>query len=192
MKRFRLMALPVILLLLFASQSTAFADSHAKTIAIYESSPGVKPFFESAYGYAVFPTVGKGAIVVGVTYGRGKVYRGGTATGTVELNKMTLGFQLGGQAFSQMVFFEDERAYNEFTTGSFDFDFNVSAVAITAGVQASAGSLGATAGASIGPATGTQAGAEYYKGMAVFVHAKGGLMFEASIGGQRFNFKPYQ
>jgi hypothetical protein len=102
---------------------------------------------------------------------------------------LSIGFQAGGQAFSQMVFFQDQRAYEEFTSGNFEFDATASAVAITAGVQAKAGTEGATAGASAGPATGKQANAGYHKGMAVFVHAKGGLMYEASVGGQKFSFK---
>ena len=192
MKCFRLMTLPVILGILFAAYSTALADSHADTIALFKQSPAVQPFFDSSYGYAVFPMVGKGGFIVGATHGKGKVYRGGIGTGTAELNKMTIGFQLGGQAFSEIVFFEDQRAYDEFTRGAFNFDFNASAVAITVGAQASAGSLGSTAGASAGPSTGNQASSEYYKGMATFTHAKGGLMLEASIGGQTFVFKPYE
>jgi lipid-binding SYLF domain-containing protein len=192
MKRYRLMTLPIVLVILMAIHSTALADSHADTIAVFKKSPAVQPFFESAYGYAVFPMVGKGGIIVGAAYGKGKVYRGGIATGTAELAKMTIGLQLGGQVFSQIVFFKDQRAYDEFTSGSFEFDANASAVAITAGAQASAGSMGTTAGASAGPATGKQAGINYHKGMAIFVHAKGGLMFEAAIGGQQFTFEPYQ
>ena len=88
-----------------------------------------------------------------------------------------------------MIFFEDKRSYDEFTSGEFEFDATASAVAITAGVQAKAGTEGATAGASTGPATGKQARASYHKGMAVFVHTKGGLMYEAAIGGQKFSFK---
>lgn len=192
MKRLQLMTLPVIVAMLVAFHSAALADSHADTIAVFSQSSAVKPFMDSAFGYAVFPMVGKGGIIFGATYGKGKVYRGGVATGTVDLNKMTVGFQLGGQAFSEIIFFEDERAYNDFTAGSFDFDFNASAVAITVGAQASAGSMGSTAGASSGPSTGTQATANYYKGMATFIHAKGGFMLEASIGGQKFYFTPYQ
>ena len=169
----------------------ALADSHAKAIAVFKNAPAVRPFFDTAYGYAVFPTVGKGGIIIGAAYGKGKVYRGGTATGTATLEKMTIGFQLGGQAFSEIIFFQDKRAYDEFTNGGFEFDANASAVAITAGAQAQAGSLGTTAGASAGPATGTQASSSYRGGMAIFVHAKGGLMFEAAIGGQRFTFEPY-
>jgi hypothetical protein len=89
-----------------------------------------------------------------------------------------------------MIFFQDKRAYEEFTSGNFEFEAGVSAVAITAGVQAKAGTEGATAGASAGPATAAQAETSYHKGMVVFVHTKGGLMYEASVGGQSFSFKP--
>lgn len=104
--------------------------------------------------------------------------------------KGTIGFQFGGQAFSQIIFFQDKRAYEQFTGGSFEFDANASAVAITAGAQAQAGTTGTTAGASAGPRTGEQAKTNYRRGMAIFVHAKGGLMYEATIGGQKFSFEP--
>ena len=89
-----------------------------------------------------------------------------------------------------MIFFQDRRAYEEFTSGSFEFAATASAVAITVGAQAEAGTSGVAAGASAGPATGQQAARGYTKGMAVFTHAKGGLMYEASIGGQKFSFEP--
>jgi lipid-binding SYLF domain-containing protein len=177
-----------LLVLGLIGSNSALADKYTDTIDIYKKSEAVKPFFESAYGYAVFPTVGKGGLVVGGAYGTGQVYRGGVVTGEASLTKLSVGFQAGGQAFSQIVFFQDERAYDEFTKGEFEFDATASAVAITAGAQAKAGTEGATAGASAGPATGKQAKTSYHKGMAVFVHAKGGAMFEASIGGQKFKF----
>ena len=179
-----------MLTILALAAPPAFADSYSSTIAVFKKSEVVRDFFNNCYGYAVFPTVGKGGIVVGGSYGEGQVYKQGALSGTVSLAKLTVGFQLGGQAFSQIIFFEDRRAYNEFTGGSFEFDASVSAVVITAGAQAKAGTEGGTAGASAGPATGTQAEIDYYKGMAVFVHAKGGLMYEAAIGGQKFNFTP--
>ena len=191
MKRFGFIGLAVMMIMAVAPVSV-LADSHADTIAVFKKSSAVMPFFETAYGYAVFPTVGKGGIVVGGAYGKGKVYRGGTATGTATLVKMSIGYQFGGQAFREIIFFEDQRAYDEFTSGSFDFDANASAVVITAGAQAQAGSMSATAGASAGPATGKQASISYRKGMAVFVHAIGGLMLEAAIGGQTITFEPYQ
>jgi hypothetical protein len=89
-----------------------------------------------------------------------------------------------------LILLKDRRAYDEFTSDSVEFDAGVSAVAITADVQAKAGTQGASAGASAGPATGAQAKTSYHKGMAVFVQAKGGLMYEASVGGQKFNFEP--
>ena len=163
-------------------------EDDQKTVKSFMVSDVVEKFHNSAYGYAVFPTIGKGGIGIGGAYGKGQVYRGGRVTGTARLFKATIGFQLGGQAFSEIIFFKDKRAYDEFTGGSFEFDASASAVAITAGAQAKAGTEGATAGASAGPATGTQAKARYHKGMAVFVHTIGGLMYEAAIGGQRFSF----
>lgn len=176
--------------LIVALSSPALADKYTDTIDIYKKSEAVQPFFENAYGYAVFPTIGKGGLGIGGAYGKGQVYQGDKVTGEVSLVKLSIGWQAGGQAFSEIIFFQDKRAYDEFTSGEFEFDASASAVAITAGAQAKAGTGGATAGASAGPATGKQAKTNYHKGMAVFVHTKGGLMYEAAIGGQKFNFKP--
>ena len=189
MKYFRFSMLFVMMIFVSNFFNITQADSYSNTIEVFKKSPAVQPFFENAYGYAVFPTVGKGGIGIGGAYGKGRVYRGGEVTGTTSLIKATIGFQLGGQVFSEIIFFQDKRAYNEFTNGNFEFDVAASAVAITAGAQAKAGTEGATAGASAGPATGTQAKTNYRKGMAVFVHTKGGLMYEAAIGGQKFSFK---
>ena len=184
---------PVVLIMVMAAlifSSPAYADKFTDTIDIYKKSEAVQPFFKNAYGYAVFPTIGKAGIGIGGSYGSGQVYKGGKVTGEVSVIKGSIGFQLGAQAFSQMIFFEDKRAYDEFTSGNFEFDATASAVAITAGAQAKAGTEGASAGASAGPATGKQAKTSYHKGMVVFTHAKGGLMYEATIGGQKFKFKP--
>jgi lipid-binding SYLF domain-containing protein len=189
MKNRRFFVLLSVTLLLAFMSGPALADNYADTIAVFKKSEAVQPFFSNCYGYAVFPTVGKAGIGIGGSYGTGQVYAQGKVTGETSLIKATFGFQLGGQAFSQMIFFEDKRAYNEFTSGEFEFDAAASAVAITAGVQAKAGTEGATASATAGPATGAQAKASYHKGMVVFVHSKGGLMYEAAIGGQKFSFK---
>jgi len=186
----RWFVLPVVLVLTLVCFNPAYADKYAGTIDIFKQSPTVKPFFDNCYGYAVFPVVGKGGFGVGGAYGTGQVYAQGVVSGTTKLLKATIGFQAGGQAFSQMIFFEDKRAFEEFTGGNFEFDAGVSAVAITAGVQASAGTEGKTAGASSGPASGVQAKTSYRKGMAVFVHSKGGLMYEATVGGQKFSYTP--
>ena len=192
MKRRGFFILLIIVMVALFLSTPALADKFTDTIDIFKKSEAVQPFFKSAYGYAVFPTVGKAGIGIGGAYGKGQVYRGGKVTGEAKLFKATIGFQLGGQAFSEIIFFKDKRAYDEFTGGSFEFDAAASAVAITAGAQAKAGTEGATAGASAGPATGTQAKTRYHKGMAVFVHTKGGLMYEAAIGGQKFSFSAKQ
>jgi lipid-binding SYLF domain-containing protein len=190
MKTTRILTILIALALVFGAANSALADKFSDTIAVYKKSDAAKPFFKSAYGYAVFPTVGKGGLGIGGAYGKGQMYRQGKVTGTSKLFKATIGLQAGGQAHSQMIFFQDKRAYDEFIGGEFEFDAAASAVAITAGAQAHAATGGAAAGASTGPATGSQAVRGYTKGMAVFVHAKGGLMYEASIGGQKFSFKP--
>lgn len=177
------------ILLVICFSNTVFADSYSSTINIFKQSEATQPFFKNAYGYAVFPTVGKGGIGLGGAYGKGRVYEKGNVTGTASLVKLTFGFQLGGQAFSQIIFFQDKRAYNEFTSGRFEFDAAASAVVITAGTQAKAGTEGVTAGASVNK-DGEYASTGYSKGMVVFIHTKGGLMYEAAIGGQKFTFTP--
>jgi lipid-binding SYLF domain-containing protein len=173
-----------------ASLQAAEVRDYSGDIKVFQQTPYVKPYFSSAYGYALFPTIGKGGVGIGGAYGRGQVYRRGKVTGIAQMFQASIGWQLGGQAYSQIIFFQDKRAYDEFTNGSFEFDATASAVAITAGAQAQAGTKGATAGASAGPRTGTQTGAGYNKGMAVFIHAKGGLMYEAALAGQKFSFEP--
>ena len=185
---FKLALLFTILLLLISSN--AMADKYSDTIDVFIKSDAVKPFFNEAYGYAVFPRVGKGGIILGGAYGAGRVFKQRSISGTAALMKSSVGFQLGGQAFSEIIFFEDKRAYNEFTSGTFEFDGSLSAVLITTAAQAQAGTQGSSAGVSLGPATGTQAEANYTKGMAVFIHTLGGLMYEMSIGGQKFSFTP--
>ncbi len=182
---------PIIFILAVClTPGAAWADPFAHTIDVFKQSDAVTPFFENNYGYAVFPMVGKGGFIVGGSYGEGRVYRQGQVTGLAKLMKGSIGFQFGGQVLSQIVFFQDQRAYEEFTGGGFEFDGTASAVVITAGAQVKVGTDGGTAGASAGPATGVQAEIPYYKGMAVFVHAKGGLMVEAAVGGQKFTFTP--
>lgn len=179
------------LVMLFCGMSSAYAvENYSSSIAVFEKSPVCQPYFKKAYGYAMFPTIGQGAFGIGAAHGDGQVYRDGKVIGYTAMTQISIGFQLGGQAYSQIIFFEDKRAYDDFTRGNFEFDASASAVAITAGAQASAGTTGSTAGASAGPATGKQATTSYYKGMSIFVHTKGGLMYEAAVGGQKFSFKP--
>ena len=145
-------------------------------------------FFDKSYAYAVFPTVGKGALVVGGAHGVGRVYERGRYVRDITLTQLSVGFQAGGQAYSQIVFMQDLRAFKEFTSGEFGFGAGVSAVAITAGANAMATTTGSSASVSGGKKDAKTAG-EFYKGMAVFTIAKGGLMYEASLAGQKFNYK---
>ena len=183
-----LLALP-IMLVSTVSQAQLSHD-YSNTIKLFKASPQVRGFFDNAYGYAVFPKVGKGAFIVGGAYGEGKVYRGGQVTGITSLIHISVGLQAGGQGFSQIIFLQDKRAFDEFTSGRFEFGADASAIAVTVGAQAQVGSKGSSAGLSSGPSTGKQAQIRYTKGMAVFVQARGGFMIEAAIGGQKFNYKP--
>ena len=184
--RYRL--LPLLLLLTLAPVA-ARADKYADAIKTFREAGQSGGFFSHCYGYAVFPTIGKGGIGIGGAHGSGRVYEAGTYVGDASMTQVTVGWQLGGQAYSQIIFFEDKRAFDEFTRGDFEFGAQATAVAITAGAsaQASTGGAGASAGSSAGN---SKTAGEYHKGLAVFTVAKGGLMYEASIGGQKFGYKP--
>ena len=166
------------------------ADEYSDATDLFRAAGASSGFFDTAYGYAIFPTIGKAGIGVGGARGTGQVVVAGVPVGETTMTQLSVGFQLGGQAFSQIIFFEDERAFDEFTSGSFEFGATAAAVALTAGASAATGTTGSTAGASGGRKDATTAGAEYHKGMAVFTIAKGGLMYEASIGGQKFSYQP--
>jgi len=183
--RLRSMLVSFLLILPFGH---AIADEYADTIKLFRDAPESRGFFSKSYGYAVFPTVGKGGYVLGGAYGKGRVYRGENYIGDSAMTQVTVGWQLGGQAYSQVIFFEDKRAFDEFTSGNFEFGAQASAVAITAGASAQAGTGGASASASGTQHHARHATPAYHKGMAVFTLTKGGLMYEASVGGQKFDF----
>jgi lipid-binding SYLF domain-containing protein len=176
------------MILVIAPVSTVLADEYSDTIQVFRDAGQSGEFFDTAYGYAVFPTIGKGGFVVGGARGKGRVYEQGKYIGDTTMTQVTAGFQFGGQAYSEIIFFESKAALDQFTQGNFEFGAQAQAVAITAGASASASTGGgASAGASATQHDAAAAGA-YYKGMAVFTVAKGGLMYEASIGGQKFNY----
>jgi lipid-binding SYLF domain-containing protein len=187
-----ILALLIIALILRISTAAVAAEvkDYSSTIKVFKDSPVVTKFFNNSYGYAVFPIIGKAGFVVGGSYGEGQVYRGGSVTGKSTVIEGSIGFQAGGKAFSEIIFFQDKRAYDEFTSGSFEFDATAQAIVITAGAEADAGTGGVSAGATAGPKTGVQADTDYVNGLASFVHAKGGLMYEFSLGGQKFTFEP--
>ena len=129
--------------------------------------PTLASFLDRAYGYAIFPNVGKGGLVAGGAYGKGDVYEQGKFIGYADLRQGTIGLQAGGQNFSELIVFENKAALDRFTNNQFEFAANASAVALKPGVSKSA---------------------SFDKGVAVFTQPKGGLMFEAAVGGQQFTF----
>jgi lipid-binding SYLF domain-containing protein len=181
------MSLLGALLLLTAIVSRA--DDYSDTVTLFKNAGDSAGFFQTCYGYAVFPGIGKGGFVVGAAHGNGRVYVHGKYTGDTSMTQVSVGLQAGGQAYSQIVFFEDKRSYDEFTSGNFEFGADVNAVAITAAAGASAGTQGASAGASGGMKDARVAG-KYYKGLAVFTIVRGGAMYQATVAGQKFSFKP--
>ncbi len=178
MKRSLGFGLALLGLTLFAGCATspkgkeAKADLHRdvqNTLKDYESKdPGMQQFLNNAYAYAVFPSVGKGGVIVGGAYGRGELYEQGKLVGYVELSQASVGLQLGGQTFSEIIAFENAAAVNNLKEGKLNFSANASAVLLKAGASAAA---------------------NYREGVAVFTNPNGGAMFEASIGGQKFEYQ---
>jgi lipid-binding SYLF domain-containing protein len=134
-----------------------------------EVDPGLKVFFETAKGYAVFPTVAKGGLVLGGAHGRGVLYEEGTMVGWCDLSQGSIGAQIGGQGYSQVIFFQFDTALESFKRGEFAFSAQATGVAVKSGASETA---------------------DYSEGVAVFTMVKGGLMGEASIGGQNFSYVP--
>lgn len=169
--------------------SSAQADAFQETIDIFKDAGESATFFDRSYGYAVFPTVGRAGVGIGGARGTGRVFVRGEHVGDSTMTQLTVGLQLGAQGYRMIVFLEDERAFKEFTSGSFAFGAQAKAVAITAGASARASTAGSAAGASGGQRDATTVGG-FNRGMATFTVARGGLMYEASIGGARFSYTP--
>jgi lipid-binding SYLF domain-containing protein len=164
-----------LLALLAAGVSAGAAESKNDAAAVLakfkEKDPGFEKVFHEAHGYAVFPTVGKGAIGIGGAHGKGDVFERGVLIGTTSLTQVTIGFQLGGQAYSEVILFKDKTALDDFKRGNFELDAQASAVALTARASRDLA---------------------YNRGVAIVTMGKGGLMYEASVGGQKFSFKPLE
>ena len=133
-----------------------------------DTDPTLSMWFETAYAYAVFPKIGKGGFIFGGAHGKGLVIQGDRTVGKTSMTQVTVGAQVGGQAYAQYIMFKDQTAFEHFTRGNFEFAAQASAVAVTLGASADA---------------------NYDSGVAVFTLAEGGLMLEATMGGQRFKYK---
>ena len=145
----------LVIFLLALPLTGLLADEYKDTIKVFKMAGESGDFFKNSYGYAVFPTIGKGGFGVGGAYGEGRVYAKGKHVGDTSMTQITVGLQLGGQAYSQIIFFEDKRAFNEF-----DGKHGHALAVLAPGFSV------------------------------VFTVAKGGLMYEASIGGQKFSYTP--
>ena len=132
-----------------------------------KEDPGLEKFFDEAAGYAIFPTVGKGAIGIGGAYGKGELYEGGKLAGYCDMTQVSIGFARGGEGYTELIFFETKAYVDHFKSGNFAFAAQASAVALKSGVSANA---------------------KYKNGVAVFTMSEAGLMYEASIGGQKFSY----
>lgn len=177
-------------LFVMAPLSLVYADEYQNTIKVFKNAGKSSHFFNKSHGYAVFPTIAKAGVGIGGAYGEGHVYEHGRYIGNAAMIQASIGFQLGGQAFSQIIFFQDKRALSEFIGGNFEFGAGASVVAITAGANAQVTTTGSSAGTSDGRNNATTAATGYYKGMAIFSVAKGGLMFQAAVAGQKFSYTP--
>jgi len=141
------------------------ADALAQAL---QNDPSLRPIIQSAAGYAVFPSIGKGAIGVGGAYGKGDVYENGVVIGYCDLSQGSIGFQLGGQAYTEIIVFKTREALDTFKNGNFRFDAQATAVALKSGAGANA---------------------KFVNGVAVFTMDEAGLMYEASVGGQKFSYQ---
>lgn len=175
MKKYSLL----VLSLLFASLTFAQSDKKQKEIiegskearqAFLDTDKGMGAFFSNSYGYAIFPNVGKGGLGVGGAGGNGVVYEQGKMIGMAKLTQVSIGFQAGGQSYREVIFFEHKKELDRFKENKLEFSAQVSAVAAASGASAIA---------------------KYIEGVAIFTMAKGGLMYEASVGGQKFKFTPF-
>jgi lipid-binding SYLF domain-containing protein len=179
----------LIVLALITTAGIAKAGKYEDTISLFKNAGESAAFFKNSYAYAVFPNIGEAGFVVGGAFGRGRVYVAGNLVGDATMKQLSVGLQAGGKDFTQIIFFQDKRALDQFESGSFEFAAGASAIAVTAGANASAGTNGVTSGASAGPRDATTDGV-YNDGMAVFTIAKGGLMYAATLAGQKFSYKP--
>jgi lipid-binding SYLF domain-containing protein len=152
-----------------ADRSDLISKANTTVEQAQKNDPGLKQFMDRAAGWAVFPSVGKGAVGVGGAYGKGVLYEKGVVVGYCDLSQASIGFQLGGQAYSELICFETQAAVDKFKSGNFAFAAQASAVALKAGAGANA---------------------KYSDGVAVFTMGEAGLMYEASVGGQKFSYQP--
>jgi lipid-binding SYLF domain-containing protein len=152
------------------SKEKLVTESKEAKAAFIKSDDGLSKLFKTAYGYVIFPNIGKGGLIVGGAGGKGTVYEGGTAIGKAKMIQVTVGAQAGGQSYREVIFFETKEALQRFKEDKLEFSGQVSAVAAKSGASANA---------------------KYSEGVLVFTEERGGLMVEASVGGQKFTYNAF-
>jgi lipid-binding SYLF domain-containing protein len=164
------LAMPASLDAQSSKDNKVLADSKTAQSEFITTDGLMKNLFDNSYGYVIFPNVGKGAVGVGGAAGNGIVFENGKPIGAAKLKQVSVGFQFGGQAYREVIFFENSAALDRFKQNKFEFAAQASAVAAT---------------------TGASANVKYREGVMIFTQQKGGLMYEASIGGQKFSYTPF-
>lgn len=182
----------ILALLLVGASGPGLAqqvEDFSATIETFRQVPEVGPYFDTAYGFAIWDNIAMVGLGIGAAGGRGQVYVNGQVTGFSRMLDLSPGLQAGGQAYRQIIFFEDRLAYDEFTLGNFEFDASASAVAVTASAQTSSGTQGSQATVAASGAGRALASGNYQNGVRVFTMAIGGLMAQVTIAGQKYNFR---
>ena len=180
----------LILAATLLASAAARADDFSDATASFKNSNNSARYFKNSYGYAIFPTIGEGGFIVAGGHGTGRVYVHGRYVGDTTMTQVSIGAQAGGQAYSQIVFFQNKRAFDAFTSGNFEFAADATVVAATAAAQASAGTEGANAGLGTSDRNVGTTNPGYFRGMTVFTITKGGAMLQAAVGGEKFSYTP--
>lgn len=167
---FAALSLPTVVSAQTKKEKKVIRDAEEAKSEFVAKDSYLQTLFTNSYGYVIFPNVGKGAIGVGGAAGNGAVWEQGSLVGSAKMKQVSIGFQFGGQAYREVIFFENKEALDRFKADNFEFAAQASAVAVDKGASANA---------------------RYNNGVMVFTQAKGGLMYEASIGGQKFDFDPF-
>ncbi|HTC53655.1 MAG TPA: YSC84-related protein [Steroidobacteraceae bacterium] len=183
----KLVRVAVMAAMIGGSIGLANAGHDSDTAALFQKSNQSSEYFTNSYGYAVFPTVLKGGAGIGAAHGTGNLYAQGRRLGHVTMNQLSVGAQLGGEGYSEIIFFRDKRALDDFTSGNFEFSADAGAIAITAAADVSVGTTGLDTSASASKKHADTA-SEFNHGVAVFTIAKGGLMYNVTVAGQKFSY----
>jgi lipid-binding SYLF domain-containing protein len=183
----KLVSVAVMAAMIGGSIGLANAGHDTDTAALFQKSNQSSDFFTKSYGYAVFPTILKGGAGIGAAHGAGSVYAHGHRIGHVTMNQISVGAQLGGEGYSEIIFFRDKQALDDFISGNFEFSADAGAIAITAAANVSVGTTGLDTSAS-GDKKNADTSSAFNHGMAVFTIAKGGLMYNVTVAGQKFSY----